>query len=433
VGGFLLVLLTYWPGLVSADGLEQLTQARTHVFTDWHPPLMSRVWSILDPVVPGPPGMLLLQNSMFWCGLALLVLAIGISTRLAWLPIAVIGLYPPIFSSLGTIWKDVAMGAALVLACALFARADRRRSAAALLCGAVSLLYADSLRYNAAAAVLPIAVWGASLASRHVHVHGLALACFLFGGMTVIVLAEDQFLVNGPHLYPVQQIMFHDLTAISVRTGQIVLPPEVLPVGGPLTVENLRCVYSPDSAVKALGMTTDSTCGFRLDRFTDPEQIAGLAVGWSLAVWSHPVDYLAHRLDVFSSEFTLGADRVCYPLQGRTDPNTLGVQSPETPLNAPALDLFSAFAYRTPLYAGWWYLALGGVLLAATFLLRGADVVPALAVGSSGLLYGLTELATSTGCDFRFHWWTIVATLILAVLVVNQLALTKGPRPELTR
>lgn len=68
--GFLLCVVAYYPGYTSPDAVRQLAEARAWSFTDWHPPLMARVWGVPDRVVPGPFGMLVLHNVLFWGALA---------------------------------------------------------------------------------------------------------------------------------------------------------------------------------------------------------------------------------------------------------------------------------------------------------------------------------------------------------------------------
>ena len=46
-----------YPGYLSFDSGWQLREARTGVFSDWHPPVMAAIWSLVDRVVAGPIGM----------------------------------------------------------------------------------------------------------------------------------------------------------------------------------------------------------------------------------------------------------------------------------------------------------------------------------------------------------------------------------------
>src|SRR5689334_4412165 len=62
-----------YPGLMSMDSFDQLEEARAGFFTDSHPPAMAALWSIVDRLLPGPFGMLLLQSIPFVIGLYLIL------------------------------------------------------------------------------------------------------------------------------------------------------------------------------------------------------------------------------------------------------------------------------------------------------------------------------------------------------------------------
>ncbi|NBY19037.1 hypothetical protein EBQ74_02025 [bacterium] len=44
VAGFLNALLTFYPGSMSPDSYDQLRQALTNHYNDWHPPVMAWFW-----------------------------------------------------------------------------------------------------------------------------------------------------------------------------------------------------------------------------------------------------------------------------------------------------------------------------------------------------------------------------------------------------
>src|SRR5688572_28518775 len=140
----LLVCIGFYPGYMTSDSLQQLREARSGTFTTWHPPLMAFVWRQFDRVVPGPIGMVVFHTLMFGAGLALFF-----NRRLGLIPIALVTLSPPVLGHLATVWKDVGMFCALVLAVGLYARG---KPGWAL----VPLFYACCVRHNAMLAVVPL-------------------------------------------------------------------------------------------------------------------------------------------------------------------------------------------------------------------------------------------------------------------------------------
>src|SRR5215471_4745940 len=166
VVGLVFTVACFFPGYMSPDSISQLWQGRTLSFTDWHPPVMSLLWGLLDRIIPGPAGMLILHNMMFWGGLSLFVYHLGFERAWAAAAILLVGLSPPVFGTLSTIWKDVSMGCSLLLGCGLLLRAEREQSRIAWIMAVVSFWYGLAVRHNAIVAVVPLAVLAAFVSRR---------------------------------------------------------------------------------------------------------------------------------------------------------------------------------------------------------------------------------------------------------------------------
>jgi hypothetical protein len=435
IAGIALITVIFYPGMTSIDAIIQLRQARSLAFDDHHPPLMGRVWAVLDQVIPGPSGMLLLQNLMFWVGLGIVACQTRLRPLYCALFIWAVGLFPPISSALGTIWKDVGMAAALLLAFSLFLYADRHASWPALLAGLLSLFYGFSVRHNAAPAALPLALWAGFLTCKFCLprlIPSLLPSALL--GMLILVLFAltarmvNQHLIKATPMYPVQQIIMHDLTAISVKTGLIYTPVEFALNDAPVTLDKLACVYSPDSSQYVFsGKWTagSSQCAFRFKKVGDERTLALISDAWIKAVTAHPHEYIEHRWDVFSGQLGINHARVCYPLHVGVEPNSMGIEFHRSALYDRALAVSTEAAYRTPLFRAWIYFCTVGVLLLVTLVLRRRDRLASLALGSSGLLYGLAYLGVGIDCAFRMNWWTIVAAMVLPMVMLSR----QGPGP----
>src|SRR4030088_2811149 len=105
--GVVFAVASFFPGYMSPDSVSQLSQGRAMTFTDWHPPVMSFLWGLIDRIIAGPAGMLVLHNFMFWAGLGLFVHHLGFERAWAATAILLTGLFPPVLALLSTIWKDV--------------------------------------------------------------------------------------------------------------------------------------------------------------------------------------------------------------------------------------------------------------------------------------------------------------------------------------
>src|SRR5262245_46797906 len=86
-----------FPGYLNFDAADQLSQAPTGSYGDWHPPMMAAYWAVLDGVVRGPAPMLLLQVGLFLFGLHDLVRARFAPNAAAWITAGLM-LFPPILT-----------------------------------------------------------------------------------------------------------------------------------------------------------------------------------------------------------------------------------------------------------------------------------------------------------------------------------------------
>ena len=256
LAGALITIWCFYPGYMSVDSFEQLKQARSGKFTDWHPPLMSYTWGLFDQVMPGPSGMLIFHSLMFWIGLALVVYLSVANEYLAPLLILSIGFFPPIFAVLGTVWKDVGMAASLLLAFALLLYAERNSNKPALLAALLCLFYGLSVRHNSAPAVFPLALWSGLIAYRlwdckksraTLLMVGLGIGIFLFLGL--LSFGATRLLTKGQSAYPIQAILLHDLVGVSIRDDSVYLPDYVMRDNPSITVKALKQIYTPSGVV----------------------------------------------------------------------------------------------------------------------------------------------------------------------------------------
>src|SRR3954468_4485143 len=124
--GFALTLYIFYPGVMTFDARYVYQDIAKGFFGDWQSPVMTLLWSLVDPIAPGPASLLLLMAALYW--LAFGLLALTIARRSPWLALLLplLALTPSAFVFVGIIWRDVLFAAAWLLAGALvFAVADR--------------------------------------------------------------------------------------------------------------------------------------------------------------------------------------------------------------------------------------------------------------------------------------------------------------------
>ncbi|HEX8146487.1 MAG TPA: hypothetical protein VF591_04710 [Pyrinomonadaceae bacterium] len=415
--GFLLCVIAFYPGYMSPDSIRQLTEGRAWSFTDWHPPLMAAVWGVLDRAVPGPFGMLLLHNAVFWGALAVFWRATY--RRSVWLGLCLVGLgfLPTALALLSTAWKDVGLGASLLMASALLHTARRTDSRAALLCSIPLLFYGYGVRQNAAPAVLPLALWSGFIALRVFgaprgkaagRAHAampfvVGLVYFLL--LTAAVLTTTRILTGGRSSYISQAVLLYDLAAVSKERGEALFP-DYLKGDENFSLESATRYYTPRSIVP---LFRGEGTGVR--RTENPDEVAALRAKWLEVVPANMSAYLRHHWETFKWVTGWGKDEVCHPYLatshrfGGYDVNNWPVHRL---LRAVFWKLRNTFFFRG---VCWLFASLALLCLALVGRLKG-ELETVFVLSLSGFLYGAGYFFYALDCDFRFFWWTALASLV---------------------
>jgi hypothetical protein len=406
VAGAALVLATFYPGYMSADSLDQYRQARTGLYTWWHPPIMAWLWSKVSALWPGPFGMVLMQNVLFWSGAALL--SIGtVRGATAALFVALMGLWPPVFAELGTVWKDVQLGASLLLATALLVHA--RGSWTRLLGAAVLIFYATAVRSNGVSATLPFMLWWGIEASAAVGWSRFSAAAAMALALCVLVLAGGSFigtrLAHDRGRWPLQMPFVHDLAGLSGFAKRDLLPAWVHTQAHGLSYSDLVRAYRPETSDPIYFAPGN------LALTRDPSQISELRLRWLDAISQNPQRYLSQRALLMKTLLGIGTTHVWYPFHTQIDPNDLGLSASRTVINRRASEILERLR-DSMFFRAWVYLAGATILLivaaAARVTTRASWVLAA-----SAASYVTPYFFVSPAPDFRYVWWPVVACLAL--------------------
>jgi hypothetical protein len=175
------VFLVYsFPGYVDIPGGDILADARAEQFSDWHSPVMAKVWYVLGHVISGPPGMLVLQSGLLVFG-AYHLLRRVCPERTAALLAGGLLVFPPVMA-VEAVTCPQSLFAGLALAgMALVTSACRLRKIG----GLVMFLVAAGLHAGSAVAVVPLVLFGFRWREGMPRVRRFALAA---GACAAIVL-----------------------------------------------------------------------------------------------------------------------------------------------------------------------------------------------------------------------------------------------------
>lgn len=419
VAGWTLGLIYAFPGLMSIDSMDQLLEARAHVYTDHHPPSMQAFWRLVDMVVPGPTGMLVLQTAAFVAGSFLLLHRV-LSPRRAAVVTSAIFLFPPVLCPLSVIWKDCLMASALLLAISALL-AERRAWRVA---GLVLMVGASAVRYNGFAAtfapVILLFAWrdGMRAAKRY------ALAAAAWVAVTLAAFAIDAALTDvHMHLWQ-SSLAVSDIAGTLTNVDGTLSDAELRDLldGTQLKVDHdihaaIRALYVPydySSLIDGPGHLWDLPVYGKTP--APPSQRDAITRAFWDVVTSHPAAYLRHRLDVMLATLAItsehGTTVITHAAQHPAYVRALDLDPASNWLQRKLERTIKRIAKRTPLFHPWLYVALALVLLA---LVR---TRLELAVLLSGLGLEASLFPLSPGPDFRYSHWLVVCVLIAGVMVI---------------
>lgn len=408
VGPLTLFSIFYFPGLMSNDSYDQYGQALSFNFTDWHPPVMAALWSVLNDFIPGPAGMLLLQGGLYWGGVWLL--SVADPSRKEWARWGLFFVTPLTTSLIGIVWKDVLMGGVLFFYVALFYWCINRGTVSRrhLVIFACLLLVAATLRQNAIFALPPL-IYLLLRAVSKIRIRYAMLASLVGAGVLVGVSGVLNYgFLKATRMHAEASVMVFDLAGISVRTGQ-------------------------DSLGQLIGQKVDHEHCYQT-RYWDPyawgeckyvyEEIkragfdkdGSLASLWVSSIAAHPAAYLRHRMRFFG-EFLLRPAYVgVLPAEGEL------AGYPYKPsggarLNARILQLMEQSGFLcTPLLS---LLVSAAVLVVVMIKYRRHKSASFLVcISSSSLLYGFSFLIAGVSNDFRYAFWLSLAALSGAAVFI---------------
>jgi dolichol-phosphate mannosyltransferase len=414
--GFIISILSFFPGWMSNDSLLQYREARAGQFNDWHPVLMAWWWRKLDQLYAGPALFLMQNLLLYWGAWGLLANAARKEAgKWAYL-LPLVGLWPALFFLLGEIWKDIAFACCLFMAWAILINAwywERRPLAferAALL---FLIAYSLGVKPNGVLAVpFLIGFWLFVEGWRRGHFLGRALFALAATGLLLGIPAIVTKNVPVKHNSPIQYTQVYDLLAISAATNQNLLP-RYINERAKLSLDELTKHYHVgDNNALFYGLTKDLT-GLRAPTQQD---LGELRSSWIRAIRQHPGIYLRHRMDNFLSLLRIGTTGAAYVANAVVVENEFGITFSANRIS----NWLSEQPERRPwIFYPWIYvllLAFSSIVL----LVSGRHRTLAVLMSASAFAFIAPHVFIAPASDFRYLYYVYFCSLILFVLAVAQ-------------
>jgi hypothetical protein len=408
-------LVAGYPGVPNFDSNNQYSEAVNGHFSDWHPPIMAWLWSMLRVIADGTGPLFVVHVFFYWMGIGLIALTLSRIGRnpTAWAIVAV-GAFPW-FTWMNTqILKDVGMAASFLTGyslCFSYRVRGVKVHSGIIVIATIFIVYGVLVRVNGifAGAPLIIYVFWPKLFYKPI--------LFPTGCVMLIAIAipvSDLFnhkILRAEHTYPMQSLKLFDELGIAYFA------------------EDTSIIQSDLST--AIQLVSDCYTPVRWDTLDHRAMCRQFRTGWPqgrtwiFAILKHPLAYAEHRLLHFNSELyfivprhhadwrltTLDLDHPASPAPERKDPTTIGeiasYLSPEAGIVTPVFALAVGFVVL--------------VLRVRTLTRQPPQLeIATLCLVVSGILYTLGYLLVGVSTEPRYHYWSMVAIFLAGVMCVSE-------------
>ena len=425
--GYVAFMLYAYPGYMSIDSGVSLLEGRTGHYTDWHPPMVGWLWHMVDWVIKGPLGMLLLQSTAFLAALYLWLRRAYQPTAAAALAVAVF-LFPPVVAPMAVVWKDCQMAAYLLLGFVLVL-SDRRW---VRIFGFVLLTLGTGMRDNAPSTTLPFLVIAFTWKPAPKWFVRIGAAVAIWIAMSTLAIGFNKAMTDKRQYAWHTAVATHDIIGTLRFTKPWYTDEELekMLAGTPLVVHKdiHRAIWKEYTPVSWWPLLNDNNRIFNWPE--TPEHRAALERAWKQIVSEHPHEYLLHRWRVFREVIGLVPHAMMSPMfHGEPSPDyvkALHLDYTPNSLQNSIGDGLLWLATDTHLFRPYMYFVLALCFL--PLALRHRDVLALLA---TGIVYELTFLPFGGG-DVRYsHFMTVTVLVAGLVLFRRRMGLPSHEPPAL--
>lgn len=403
--GISLTLFVFYPGVMTEDARYMHEDMANGFLGDWQSPVMTLLWSIIDPIAPGTGSMFLLTVAVYW--LAFGVLAFKFAQHSVWWASASLlsAFLPPAFFFLSLILRDVLMGGTWLLAGVLcFAFAHRKGSLRVLIftLTCALIVFGVLLRPNALLAapfLLAYLVKPTCFSWRRVAILFLPATLGLFAIVQLVYYGA----LGATRQSPLQSVMVFDLGGISHFAKENQFP------GSWTSSEAALLTAECYDAAHWSVYWNLAPCTFVMHRL-EQEKLFGswtIVEAWVGAIASHPLSYLRHRA-AFTWSFLVEPHSSLWPWDDDDPAKKVFAADPIFS----ALKTMHDALKRTPLFsAGAWLLGCMAVVALGWKRRHTPSAALALGLCGSATIYVLSYFAVGVAADFRYVYWAVLACI----------------------
>lgn len=411
--GWLLFLLYAYPGFVPPESGDHLFDARVGAFTDWHPVMMTMVCRIVNRLVAGPPGMLLVQSALLLLGSYVLARRTMAECKAAIVAVCML-LVPPVLATTPVISPQAVFGGLLLVGIAALC-VHRPR---AQLVGAILLVVASGMHPAAWVAVCVVVLAMFRWNEKNAGWRRLVIALGATIAIAGVSRGLETLLVDGASdRSPAVQLAMADIVGTLYYAGELDddavtnLVGNTSLAGSTALQDRARSMYGrpPLYAEPDRGLLVPPQTGEQHERLFDGR--------WALAL-AQPAAYLEHRWHVFYRALGFSASRrwndlyTAFVAAGQETGLEHRARSSwlQKQLQRPMRAMAGSLVFRPYVYLA---IALVLVVVAAVRRHRLATLLLA-----TGILDELTLFFVANRAEYRDSHWMITATALAAALLI---------------
>lgn len=413
-----LLVIVFYPGYMSPDSISHLEQATgvAHL-TDWHPPVMTRLWGVLIGVTSHISSMLIFQLVLLVASMFMLSIIVYRRTRNRAWAFSVYGvlLLPNVVNIAGVIWKDVQMAFSLTLAVILiwFVISSKKPLGRTAKYGIVGLallliLYAGMLRHNALFAVLPILFVLPRLFTKRFHVWS-GFACVIIG---LVVTIGATAVINQPSekTHPITAVQLDDIVHVTNFDGEKYHGRWAM----------YKKIHDTCRDKTKDIMNSYIVCTTAAQRKVLKNEHQGVFNDWLSTIIRHPVRYASYRLATFSIFLFPQPERM-YIFQPGIEQNQIGaaIKNEYTISGLSAYIKGGAQTNIPMIFQPWLYLAVLVFIYYKSGRIREHMQRRFIrAVALSGLVYIVAYFPMAVAVDYRYIYWSVFAAILSGLFTI---------------
>ena len=425
---FLWLVYNFYPGAFVGDTFYIYTDIIYHRVSNWHSPLLSRLWQLILFFTDIRGIVWIIQLIPIFIGLY--IIAKNISKGIFTGAICVFILFiTPVFAFLSIVLKDTLLAGFIFLVSAMMldaAISEKKKTPGFYITTVIILIFCVYVRANGCFIAVPLFVaiwmgWKSPVIYRYV-------TCFvLVLGIIATASFVDLKILKARDEAPDFGLMLFDLVGIAKNINKPTLP-DIPGVPDQMAIVN-KC-YTPLQWDTISYWDRKAFCSqiavYYFDRRYYGKKVfkqmrSELRHAWVSGIVHHPVAYLKHRISHFNRFMDYQGHRPAFFPVSKTDLGYINLQDAKDPMNeiVPAPKFWSNFLekkYRSFGYQLWFHPYVSLLILLFFYLatLATSDRFNRTlnVVAFSGMIYLVGYLFVGVSSDFRYSYPSLLLSIM---------------------